>query len=120
MCACASHLQAAAEVVDAWVRVDVVVDGVGVAALVPLVGGGGGHGGLDGGHGRPDPYIRPVPKGLDGVACAGRSDAFTHRNTQVGEWRSKDMLSWQTVAFVTPRLRRRNSEQVTLAPGWIL
>lgn len=82
VCVRASHLQAAAEVVDAWVRVDVVVDGVGVAALVPLVGGGGGHGGLDGGHGRPHPEIRPVPKGLDGVACAGRSDAFTHRNTR--------------------------------------
>lgn len=117
---CASHLQAAAEVVDAWIRVDVVVDGVGVAALVPLVGGGGGHGGLDGGHGRPDPYVRPVPKGMDGVACAGRSDAFTHRNTQVDGSRLKDMLSWQTAVFVTLHLLRRNSEQVTLAPGWIL
>lgn len=41
MCVC-THLQAATEVVDVGVGVDVVVDGVGVAALVPLLGRGGG------------------------------------------------------------------------------
>lgn len=66
------HLQAAAEVVDGRVGVDVVVDGVGVAALVPLVGrGGGGGGGLHRRHGLPHAHVRPVPEGLDGVACSG-------------------------------------------------
>lgn len=46
LCVC-SHLQAAAEVVDVGVGVDVIVDGVGVATLVPLLcSGGGGGGGL--------------------------------------------------------------------------
>lgn len=57
--------------VDARVCVDVVVDGVGVAFAVPLVGRGGGGGGLDGGHRLPHPDICPVPEGLDGVTEAG-------------------------------------------------
>lgn len=60
-----ADLQAATEVVDARVRVDVVVDGVGVA--VPLGGGGGGGGGLDGGHRLPHSHVCPISKGLDGV-----------------------------------------------------
>lgn len=55
--------------VDAGVCVDGVVRGVGVAFAVPLVRGGGVGGGLDGGHRLPHPHIRPVPEGLDGVAC---------------------------------------------------
>lgn len=67
-----SYLQAAAEVVDVGVGVDVVVDGVGVAALVPLLGGGGGGGGgLHRRHGLPNAHVRPVAEGLDGVACSG-------------------------------------------------
>lgn len=68
---CVSHLQAAAEVVDVGVGVDVVVNGVGVAALVPLLGrGGGGGGGLHWRHGLPHAHIRSVAEGLDGVACS--------------------------------------------------
>lgn len=58
--------------VDARVRVDGVVDGVGVAFAVPLVGGGGGGGGLDGGHRLPHSHIRPIAKGLDGITYRGR------------------------------------------------
>lgn len=57
--------------VDAGVCVDVVVDGVGVALAVPLVGGGCGGGGLDGGHWLPHSHICSIPKGLDGVTCRG-------------------------------------------------
>lgn len=64
-----ANLQAATEVVDAGVWVDVVVDGVGVALAVPLGGGGGGGGGLDGGHRLPHSHIRSVSKGLDCVTC---------------------------------------------------
>ena len=53
--------------VDARICVDVVVDGVGVAFAVPLVGCGGGGGGLDGRHRLPHPNICSVPKGLDGI-----------------------------------------------------
>jgi len=67
---CASlNLEAATEVVDAGLCVDVVVDGVALA--VPL-GGGGGGGGLDRGHRTPHSHIRPVPEGLDGVSCGRR------------------------------------------------
>lgn len=69
-----SHLQAATEVVDARVRVDAVVDGVGVAFAVLLVVGGGGGGGLDGGHRLPHSHVRPVPKGLDGVPYRTRCE----------------------------------------------
>lgn len=62
-----ADLQAATEVVDAGVRVDVVVDGVGVALAVPLGGSGGGGGGLDGGHRLPHSHVCPISKGLDGV-----------------------------------------------------
>ena len=74
---CASHLEAATEVVDSGVRVDVVVDGVGVALAVPLVGGGGGGGGLDRGHRLPHPHVGPVPEGLDGVTCTHEGLAAT-------------------------------------------
>lgn len=53
--------------VDARVWVNVVVDGVGVALAVPLVGCGGGSGGLDRGHWLPNSHVCPVPKGLDGI-----------------------------------------------------
>ncbi len=55
--------------VDARVGVDGVVDGVGVAFAVPLVRGGDGRGGLNGGHRLPHSHIRPIPKGLDGITC---------------------------------------------------
>lgn len=64
-----ANLQAATEVVDAGVCVDVVVDGVGVALAVPLGGGGGGGRGLDGGHWLPHSHICPISKGLDCVTC---------------------------------------------------
>lgn len=69
-----ANLQAATEVVDARIRVDVVVDGVGVALAGPLGGRGGGGGGLDRGHRLPHSHVRPVSKGLDGVTCAGEYD----------------------------------------------
>lgn len=53
--------------IDARVCVDVVVDGVGVAFTVPLVGGSGGGGGLNGGHWLPHCHVCTIPKGLDGI-----------------------------------------------------
>lgn len=53
--------------VDTRVLVDVVVDGVGAALAVPLVGGGSRGGGLDRGHRLPHCDICPVPKSLDGI-----------------------------------------------------
>lgn len=60
-----ANLQAATEVVDARVGVDVVVDGVGVALAIPLGGGGGGGGGLDRGYWLPHSHVCPISKGLD-------------------------------------------------------
>lgn len=74
---CCSHLQAATELVDARVRVDVVVHGVGEALAVPLVGGGGGGRRLHRGHGLPHSHVRPVPEGLDGVTCRRRRHSYT-------------------------------------------
>lgn len=53
--------------IDPRVCVDVVVDGVGVALAVPLVGGGGRGSGLDRGHRLPHSHICPITKGLDGI-----------------------------------------------------
>lgn len=64
-----ANLQAATELVDAGVCVDVVVDGVGVALPVPLGGGGGGGGRLDRGNWLPHSHICSISKGLDCVTC---------------------------------------------------
>lgn len=58
--------------IDCRVCVNVVVNGVGVAFTVSLVGGGDGGGGLDGGHGLPHPDISSIPEGLDGVTYKGK------------------------------------------------
>lgn len=84
-----ADLQAATEVVDAGVRVDVVVDGVGVALAVPLGGGGGGGGGLDGGHRLPHSHVCPISKGLDGVTYGdgdGGGEMGGRRNTRSETW----------------------------------
>lgn len=73
-----ANLQAATEVVDAGVCVDVVVDGVGVAFAVPLRRGGGGGGGLDRGHRLPHSHVCPISKGLDGVTY-GKGTWWKHQ-----------------------------------------
>lgn len=69
---CVTHLQAAAEVVDARVCVNVVVNRVGVALTLSLVGGGNGSGSLDWGHWLPNSDISPIAKGLDSITYRGK------------------------------------------------
>lgn len=49
-----------------------VVHGVGVAFILPLVGGGRGGGSLDRRHRLPHSHISPIPKGLDCITYEGK------------------------------------------------